>query len=251
MNDKTTGHQLTGQSSSVVMISLNEERAIARVVNDIKRVVPDAEIVVVDSSSDRTAEIATELGCVVVKQFPPKGYGMAMDKALTTASRDIVITLDCDDTYPVESIHTLIEKMNEGYDLVSGSRLGHRPDAMPFPNYLANMLFGILAGAICGVRSTDVHTGMRAYSKKLIKALPYNPQGPALPVELQVGPAALGFKCYEFFIDYKPRIGESKLEKWSSTVWTIKRLWRWRWFFNPEKAKVKKELAPQLAAAAH
>jgi glycosyltransferase involved in cell wall biosynthesis len=232
------------------MISLNEEKAIARMVNDIRRVVPAAEIVIVDSSSDRTAEIATELGCVVVKQVPPKGYGPAMGKALTTASRDIVITLDCDDTYPVEQIHELIRKMHEGYDLVSASRLGARPDNMPYPNYLANMLFGILAGAICGVRSTDVHTGMRAYKKSLLDAFPYNQNGNALPVELQVGPAALGFKCYEFFIDYKPRIGESKLEKWSGAVWTVKRLWRWRFFFNPEKAKVKKEMDAKLAGAA-
>ena len=239
-----------GPDISVVMISMNEEGAVAMIVSQIRENAPSAEIVIVDSSKDRTAEIATSLGARVIKQFPPRGYGRAMELALRSATGKVIVTLDCDNTYPVESIHELIRKMNEGYDLVSGSRLGHRPDAMPFPNYLANMLFGILAGAICGVRSTDVHTGMRAYRKSLIKSFPYKPEGPALPVELQVGPAALGFKCYEFFIDYKPRIGESKLEKWSSTVWTVKRLWRWRFFFNPEKAKLKKELAAQLTGAA-
>ena len=80
-----------GRAVSVVMITLNEEGAIAKVVNDIKRVLPECEIVVVDSSKDRTPEIAAELGCVVVRQFPPQGYGRAMDKAFHTLNFDFVL----------------------------------------------------------------------------------------------------------------------------------------------------------------
>src|SRR3990167_10990422 len=94
----------SGRAVSVVMITLNEEGAIEKVVKDIRRVLPEAEILVVDSSKDRTPEIAQQLGCVVVRQFPPQGYGKAMDKALTSASRQVVLTLDCDDTYPVDSM---------------------------------------------------------------------------------------------------------------------------------------------------
>ena len=83
---------------TVSMITMNEEKAVAKVVGDIRRVVPDAEILVVDSSKDRTAEIAEELGCRVLKQFPPQGYGPAMDRAVREAHGEIVITLDCDDT---------------------------------------------------------------------------------------------------------------------------------------------------------
>ncbi len=77
---------------TVSMITLNEERAVAKVVEDIRRVVPDAEIFLVDSSRDRTAEIAQELGCRVFKQFPPKGYGPAMDRAVRDASGEVVVT---------------------------------------------------------------------------------------------------------------------------------------------------------------
>ena len=69
---------------TVSMITMNEERAVAKVIRDIRSVVPDAEILLVDSSKDRTAEIATELGCRVLKQFPPQGYGPAMDRAVTS-----------------------------------------------------------------------------------------------------------------------------------------------------------------------
>ena len=53
---------------TVSMITLNEERAVAKVVEDIRRVVPGAEIFLVDSSSDRTAEIAQQLGCRVFRR---------------------------------------------------------------------------------------------------------------------------------------------------------------------------------------
>jgi glycosyltransferase involved in cell wall biosynthesis len=54
---------------------MNEEKAIATVVNDIKKYAPDAEILIVDSSKDKTPEIAESLGVKVIRQFPPKGYG--------------------------------------------------------------------------------------------------------------------------------------------------------------------------------
>jgi glycosyltransferase involved in cell wall biosynthesis len=79
---------------SVSMLTMNEEGAIAKVVADLRAVVPEAEILIVDSSSDRTPEIAASLGCRVVRQFPPRGYGPAMDHALRDASGDIVVTLD-------------------------------------------------------------------------------------------------------------------------------------------------------------
>ena len=119
---------------TVSMITMNEEKAIAKVVADIRRVAPDAEILVVDSSKDRTAEIATELGCRVIKQFPPQGYGPAMDRAVRDASGDVVITLDCDDTYPVEAIPQLVTLIEGGADLVNASRLTKRPKAMPLAN---------------------------------------------------------------------------------------------------------------------
>ncbi len=210
------------------MVTLNEEGAIAKVIEDIRHVVPAAEIVVVDSSTDRTAELAERLGCRVFRQVPPRGYGPAMHEALQEAHGEIVITVDCDDTYPAERIPDLVSKMREGFDLVSASRLARKPAAMSLANYLANRLFAWLAGVFCGVRTTDVHTGMRAYSRHLLKTFPYDPQGMALPVELLVGPARKGYRYTEIFIDYRPRIGTTTLKPFEGTVWTLRRLWKWR-----------------------
>ena len=213
---------------TVSMITMNEERAVAKVIRDIRSVVPDAEILLVDSSKDRTAEIATELGCRVLKQFPPQGYGPAMDRAVREASGDVVVTLDCDDTYPVEVIPRLVHLVEEGYDLVNTTRTWRRPTAMPFANFLANRVFALGARILHGLKTTDVHSGMRAYRKSMLEFVQWNPKGPALPVDMYVIPFRRGFRVTEIPIDYRERIGETTLHRWSSTVWTFKRLWNAR-----------------------
>ena len=213
---------------TVSMITMNEEGAIAKVVADIRRVAPDAEILVVDSSKDRTAEIAQELGCRVIKQFPPQGYGPAMNRAVREAAGYIVITLDCDDTYPVDAIPELVRLIDEGYDLVNTTRTWRRPKAMPFANFLANRFFALGARVLHGLKTSDVHSGMRAYRKSMIDQVEWVAQGAALPVDMYVIPFRRGFKVTEIPIDYRERIGTTTLHRFSSTVWTFKRLWRAR-----------------------
>ena len=213
---------------TVSMITLNEERAVAKVVGDIRRVVPDAEIFLVDSSRDRTAEIAEQLGCRVFKQFPPKGYGPAMDRAVRDASGDVVVTLDCDDTYPVDTIPRLVAMIQDGWDLVNTTRVANRPKAMPLTNFVANRAFALSARLLHGIKTTDVHSGMRAYRKSMIDAVQWNANGPALPVDMLVVPYRMGYRVTEVPIEYRERIGETTLRRFKSTWWTFKRLWRAR-----------------------
>ena len=70
------------------MITMNEEAAVAKVITDILAVAPNAEILLVDSSKDKTAEIAESLGARVIKQFPPKGYGPAMDMSVLRNAKE-------------------------------------------------------------------------------------------------------------------------------------------------------------------
>ena len=231
---------------TVSMITLNEERAVAKVIGDIRRVVPDAEIFLVDSSTDRTAEIAAELGCRVFKQFPPRGYGPAMDRAVRDARGEVVVTLDCDDTYPVEEIPHLVALVEQGADLVNATRLAKRPTAMPFANYLANRVFAWTARLLHGLKTTDVHSGMRAYRKSMIDAVRWDPHGPALPVDMMVIPHRLGYQVTEVPIEYRERIGASTLQRWKSTVWTFKRLWRARYVGRASARPGRAEARPTL-----
>lgn len=213
---------------TVSMITMNEEGAVAKVIHDIRRVAPDAEVLLVDSSKDRTAEIAQELGCRVIKQFPPQGYGPAMDRAVREAAGDVVITLDCDDTYPVEAIPEMMRLIDEGYDLVNTTRVWRRPKAMPFANFLANRVFALGARILHGLKTTDVHSGMRAYRKSMIDNVQWIAKGAALPVDMYVIPYRRGYRTVEISIDYRERIGTTTLHRFSSTLWTFKRLWNAR-----------------------
>src|ERR1700735_3601578 len=133
---------------SVAMITMNEEKAVARVIEDICDALQgrDYEIVVVDSSRDATPTIAVGQGARVIRQFPPKGYGRAMGRVLQESRGDVIVTLDCDGTYPASEIPRLADMVLSGQcDLVNASRLEGRPATMPLANYVANWIFAISA----------------------------------------------------------------------------------------------------------
>lgn len=214
-----------GTHITVSMITMNEEASVGIVIQKIKTVVPDAEILIVDSSKDNTPVIAEQLGARVIRQFPPQGYGPAMERALRESTREVVITMDCDNTYPAEQIPefaTLI--LEKGYDLVDGSRLKKKPAAMPWLNYFANAFFAWIASVMFFRRLTDLHSGMRAYRKSMIDTLTFQARGAALPVELLLKPIVLGYKVCTLFINYHERIGQSTMQPLSSAWWTLKRI---------------------------
>jgi glycosyltransferase involved in cell wall biosynthesis len=227
--NQTTGDGL-GSRVTVAMITMNEEKAVGKVVADIRRAMPEAEILIVDSSRDRTAEIAAALGARVIVQLPPRGYGPAMDLALRSSRGKVVVTLDCDDTYPAEFIEPMARLVLEGgWDIVDASRLGNgKPAAMPWLNFLANWGFALIASIAFGRRLTDLHSGMRAYRGSVIDSLRYEVNGPAQPVELLLRPLREGRKVTIINIPYRPRIGESTMRPLASAWWTAKRIWRSR-----------------------
>jgi len=195
---------------SVVMGSRNEEGAISKVIKGIQKATRDqAEIVVVDGSLDRTPDIAESLGAKVIRQ-KPQGYGVAVKAALMSASRDIIITVDCDDTYPTEQIPEFVRLIREGYDVVSGSRIARDTKNMRSLNKLGNRLFADITSFLYGISVTDVTTGMRAYRRKVIHSINWT-ENVGLSAELLFRPALRGFKIIEIPIDYRPRIGETKL----------------------------------------
>jgi glycosyltransferase involved in cell wall biosynthesis len=214
---------------SVAMITMNEENAVGQVIAEIRAALGEHEyeIVIVDSSRDRTPEIAGDLGARVIRQFPPQGYGRAMGRVLKESRGDVVVTLDCDGTYPAYEIPRIADMVLKGEcDLVNASRLEKRPASMPVANYLANWLFAFAGHVLLGVQSTDLHSGMRAYSREIIERVEFDPNGPALPVELMLKPALAGFRVREIFIPYGERIGVTTLRRFESTVWTFRRIFR-------------------------
>jgi 2-polyprenyl-3-methyl-5-hydroxy-6-metoxy-1,4-benzoquinol methylase len=215
---------------TVGMLTMDEEESVAAMIGEIRRYAPDASILCVDSSTkDKTPEIAARLGARVLRQIPPRGHGPAMELLMYSAAAesDLLIYLDCDFTYPAETIPLLRRLVEEeGVDVVNCARTRTRPAAMPLPNFVANRTFAAMAHALHGIPTTDIHSGMRAYRCGVIRAFDFDGEGDALPIDTLLFPAKCGYRVVEIPIDYNERVGASKLRKLAGTVWTMIRLYR-------------------------
>ncbi|MFC3476209.1 dolichyl-phosphate hexose transferase [Halobacterium litoreum] len=206
-----TGAPHTLDDVTVVMGTYNEEAAIGTVLDDIDAATDGrASVVCVDGSSDRTPEIARDHGARVYEQ-EPRGYGVAVHAALTAADTPVVVTTDCDDTYPMERIPDFLDRINEGYDVVSGDRLYWGADEMPAVNRLGNAAFAAVASALVGERVHDTTTGMRAYRRDVIEDIEWT-QNTGLSAELLVRPLCRDYDVLETPIEYDERLGETKLD---------------------------------------
>jgi len=211
---ETTDEQFTFDDLTVVMGTYNEEAAIATVLEDVDRVTDGkANVVCVDGSDDRTAEVAREHGARVIEQ-EPQGYGVAVRAAVLAADRPVVVTTDCDDTYPMEALPEFLAAVNDGADVVSGDRITPGADAMPTLNRQGNRAFALLASLLMGRRVRDTTTGMRAYRREVVQDITWT-ENTGLSAELLIRPLMRGYDVDERPIDYDERKGETKLDPFS------------------------------------
>jgi glycosyltransferase involved in cell wall biosynthesis len=209
--------EYTFEDVSVVMGTYNEEAAIGTVLEDIERVTDGAaEVVCVDGSSDRTAAIAREHGARVIEQ-EPQGYGVAVREAILAPDRPVVVTTDCDDTYPMEQLPEFLELINDGHDVVSGDRLYHDAGAMPALNRLGNYAFALAASVLMLRHVHDTTTGMRAYRREVVEEIEWT-QNTGLSAELLMRPLMRGYDVREHPIEYDERLGETKLDPFSGGI---------------------------------
>lgn len=200
---------------SVVIPCYNEEEGVAQVI----RSLPDFidEVVVVDNNStDRTAEVARELGARVVFE-KKKGYGAAYKAGLPAVKGDITVTMDGDGTYPVEQIGECIDHLlaNE-LDFVSASRFPLKDKkAMNRSNQIGNAVL-TLATLILFMRGIkDSQSGMWIFKSRIYPKLGVRSDGMPLSEEIKI--AAIRhpkIKFDEYHVNYHPRVGEVKLNKW-------------------------------------
>jgi len=206
-----TSGEFTFDDVAVVMGTYNEAAAVGTVLEDIDAVTDGrASVVCVDGSDDRTPEIARDHGARVIEQ-EPQGYGVAVRAALLSADRPVVVTTDCDDTYPMEELPRFLDLVNDGADVVSGDRISAGADAMPALNRAGNRAFALLASGLLGRRVRDTTTGMRAYRRYVIESIGWT-ENTGLSAELLMRPVMRGYDVREVEIPYRERTGETKLD---------------------------------------
>ena len=210
VQERDESDEYTFDDLSIVMGTYNEEEAIESVLTDIDRVTDGrAEVVCVDGSSDATPKTAREMGARVIEQ-EPQGYGVAVREALLSADRPVVVTTDCDDTYPMERLPDFLELINDGYDVVSGDRVSGGAETMPALNEFGNRLFALTASVLMLRRIRDSTTGMRAYRREVVEEIEWT-ENTGLSAELLIRPLMRGYDVKEVEIEYDERLGETKL----------------------------------------
>jgi hypothetical protein len=213
-------------SLTVGMLTLNERESVARMIDEIRAVAPDAKILLIDSSTDDTPDIAKASGAEVIRQVPARGHGPAMERLMYAAAErsDALIYIDCDFTYPTSYIPRVRELLEQGADVVNATRTHRYPKAMPIPNFIANRTFAGVARIIHGIPTTDLHSGLRGYRSSTIRAFSFDGERDALPVSTLIHPARANYHVVDLPIPYAERVGVSKLAKLRGTMWTFARI---------------------------
>jgi glycosyltransferase involved in cell wall biosynthesis len=164
----------------IVMPAYNAARTLERTYADIPHDLIDRIILVDDVSADETVEVARHLGLQVIIHAQNKGYGgnqkTCYDAALK-AGADIVVMLHPDYQYDATRIPDLVAPIASGdRDLMLGSRFLGDPLAggMPTWKYVSNRFLTTVENVAFGLRLSEYHTGLRAYSRHLLETIPYH-----------------------------------------------------------------------------
>jgi glycosyltransferase involved in cell wall biosynthesis len=208
--------QTRDKSNIVVVIpAFNEERSIGKVVRDIPRSIVSTVIVVNNNSTDNTVIEAENAGAVVLDE-PRKGYGWACLKGIEKSKEleaTIVVFMDGDySDYPEEIQDILHPILEENYDMVIGSRvLGKREKGSLTPQQVfGNWLATKLIRLFYGVRYTDLGP-FRAIKADALEQLNMSDKTYGWTIEMQIKAAKNKMKSCEVPVNYRKRIGVSKV----------------------------------------
>jgi glycosyltransferase involved in cell wall biosynthesis len=164
----------------------NEAPTIGKVVDDFRRELPRAAIVVVDNcSTDATAAIAAERGATVLDE-PRKGKGFAVESLFDYVDADVYVMVDGDDTYPADRVHDLLAPVLAGKaDMAVATRLVE-PAGESFPplHVFGNNLVRRLVNWVGRARLTDIMSGYRAMTRDVVVRLPVVASGFEIETEL-------------------------------------------------------------------
>lgn len=194
---------------AVLIPCYNEAITIGKVVDDFKRVLPDADIYVYDNNSkDDTAAIAEDHGAIV-RTEPRQGKGNVVRQMFREIDADYYIMVDGDDTYPAEAAPRLLEPlMNDTADMTVGDRLSNgtygEENDRAFHGF-GNNLVRWLIKVIYGYAFDDVMTGYRAFNRIFVKTMPVLSEGFQIETELSIHAVDKRFRITDVPIDYRDR----------------------------------------------
>ena len=213
-------HPVDSPEVSIVIAALNEEITIGEFVEwcwqGLKQVHVHGEIIIIDSSSDKTPRIALEKGARVLRT-PKRGLGQAYIDAIPVIRGKFIIMGDCDLTYDFRDIKLFIDSYKQGNEFVMGSRFkGTIEDgAMPrLHRYFGTPLTTWILNRIYQSRFSDIHCGMRGITKEALLQINLTSSGWEYASEMLLKATCLGLRVDEvpvtFYKDHEGRLSHHK-----------------------------------------
>lgn len=203
---------------SVVLPCRNEEASLGFCIQTITDVFEreniQGEIIVSDSSIDRSPDIVRRHGAILVKH-DKQGYGIAYREGFRYVHGHYIFCADADGSYDFSEIPRFLLELRRGADLVIGNRFAGamHPDAMPWLHrYVGNPLLSMLFRRFFNTPLNDVHCGMRALTRDALRRLECRTTGMEFASEMLVQALKQKLTITELPISYQPRQGTSKLK---------------------------------------
>lgn len=217
---------------SVIIPAFNEERTIGQVIEALRLLPIEKQIIVVnDGSTDGTSGVLEELrtACelTIVHCTENRGKGFAIRRGLPYAQGDAVIIQDADmELAPVDLFELVRTLKKEGVHVVYGSRFLNGRGNASVHNFIANRILATYTNLLYGCRITDESTGYKAFSTELITRLELTCEGFEFCPEVTAKVLRAGYRIYEVPVSYFPRTKKEgkKLRFWSDgffAAWTL------------------------------
>ena len=208
--------QLTGAGRghwhiAVLIPCRNEEQAVAKVVADFRRHLPDSMIYVYDNNSrDRTSTLARDAGAIV-RSENLQGKGHVVRRMFADVEADIYLLVDGDDTYDASAAPAMIQMLLHGQlDMVTALRMPTRHDAYRRGHRLGNWLLSSLVCHLFGNRAHDVLSGYRVFSRRFVKSFPALSAGFETETEFTIHALELNMPIGEIDACYRDRPAGSR-----------------------------------------
>lgn len=197
---------------SIVIPAKNEAASLASLLPAIRRLYPEAELIVVDDgSTDDTAAIAQQHASLVIRHLHSMGNGAAIKAGARRATGAVLVTMDADGQHRPEDIAALLTPVLEGRsDMMVGARdyAGHASKH----RFAANTLYNWLASWMANYPIADLTSGMRAARRELFMRFLYLfPNGFSYPTTVTMAFLRSGFRVGYHPIAVQQRIGKSHI----------------------------------------
>jgi glycosyltransferase involved in cell wall biosynthesis len=192
---------------SIVLPAKNEAVGLRRILPDLRKAYPLAEILVVDDgSNDATAEVARAGGATVLSNPYSLGNGASIKRGARTAQGEVIVFMDADGQHQYGDIAAMLVELEKGHDMVVGARV--KGAQANLGRRLANALYNRLASWMTGHRILDLTSGFRAVrAEKFREFLHLLPNGFSYPTTSTMAFFRSGYPVAYVPIDVLKRVG--------------------------------------------